>query len=251
MSSKTNFSNKKSTIITVNNISKEYLIYKNPEDRLKQAIFPKFRKILGITKKDYFRRFWALGNVSFEVGKGEVLGIVGRNGSGKSTLLQIITGTLSPSSGSLDIKGRVAALLELGSGFNPDFTGRENVYLNASVLGLSKKEIDEKFEQIIDFANIGNFIDQPVKTYSSGMTLRLAFAVQSQIEPEILIIDEALAVGDAKFQAKCFERLRQLKLNGTSIILVTHSTEQIVTHCDRALLLNNGNLLEIGEPKNS
>src|SRR5690606_23762250 len=168
--------------------------------------------------------------------------------SGKSTLLQIICGTLSPTLGQVHTRGRIGALLELGSGFNPDFTGRENVYMNAAVLGLTKHEIDGRFDEIVEFADIGSFIDQPVKVYSSGMMVRLAFAVQAQVEPDILIVDEALAVGDAKFQAKCFERLKQLKERGTSILLVTHSSEQIVNHCDRAVLLNSGEVVELGEP---
>ena len=174
---------------------------------------------------------------------------IGRNGSGKSTLLQIICGTLTPTEGRIETKGRIAALLELGSGFNPEFTGRENVYMNAAVLGLSKAEVDDRFDDIAAFADIGQFIEQPVKTYSSGMTVRLAFAVQAQIDPDILIVDEALSVGDAKFQAKCFARLKQLKENGTSILLVTHATEQIVTHCSSAIFLNDGKQIETGEPR--
>lgn len=227
--------------IKVENISKCYQIYDQPVDRLKQMFSKSGRK--------YYREFWALRDISFEVKKGETVGIVGRNGSGKSTLLQIICGTLNPTSGEVTTNGRIAALLELGSGFNPEFSGRDNVYMNAALLGLSKSEIEEKFDSIIDFADIGQFIDQPVKTYSSGMMVRLAFAVQAQIEPEILIVDEALAVGDAKFQARCFERLKQLKQNGTSILLVTHSTEQIVTHCSRAVLIDSGLVKDIGEPR--
>lgn len=227
--------------IKVENLNKCYQIYDKPRDRLKQMLMRGHRQ--------YYREFWALKNVSFEIKKGETVGIIGRNGSGKSTLLQMICGTLNPTSGSIQAHGRIAALLELGSGFNPEFTGRENVYMNASVLGLSKEEIDARFDEIVAFADIGDFIEQPVKTYSSGMYVRLAFAVQSQIEPDILIVDEALAVGDAKFQMKCFEQLRQLKENGTSILLVTHSSEQIVTHCSTAILLNNGAQIEIGEPK--
>ncbi|EMM7533258.1 TPA: ABC transporter ATP-binding protein [Citrobacter braakii] len=227
--------------IKVENIGKCYQIYDKPIDRLKQMLSRKDHK--------YYREFWALRNISFEVKKGETVGIVGKNGSGKSTLLQIICGTLNPTSGEVTTKGRIAALLELGSGFNPEFSGRDNVYMNAALLGLSKAEIDEKFESIIDFADIGPFIDQPVKTYSSGMMVRLAFAVQAQIEPDILIVDEALAVGDAKFQARCFERLKQLKQSGTSILLVTHSTEQIVTHCSKAVLIDSGVVMDIGEPR--
>lgn len=227
--------------IEVNGLGKCYQIYDKPSDRLKQML------VRG--RKQYYKEFWALKDVSFKIKKGETVGIIGRNGSGKSTLLQMICGTLNPTSGQVRIKGRVAALLELGSGFNPEFTGRENVYLNASVLGLTKDEIDARYDAITAFADIGDFIDQPVKTYSSGMTVRLAFAVQSQVDPDILVVDEALAVGDAKFQAKCFERLRQLKESGTSILLVTHSNEQIVTHCNQAMLLNAGRALEYGEPR--
>lgn len=234
--------------IRVTGLSKCYEIYNAPRDRLKQFFVPRIQRVLGRASQQYFNEFWALRDVSFEVKKGETVGVIGRNGSGKSTLLQIICGTLTPTDGTVETHGRVAALLELGSGFNPEFTGRENIYLNAAVLGLSVEEIDQRLEDILSFADIGPFVEQPVKTYSSGMVVRLAFAVQSQIAPDILIVDEALSVGDAKFQAKCFERLRQLKDNGTSILLVTHSSEQIVTHCSKAILLNNGTQLEAGEP---
>jgi lipopolysaccharide transport system ATP-binding protein len=236
--------------IRVTNLSKCYQIYDKPNDRLKQFVLPRLQRLLGRKPKQYFQQFWALKGVSFEVKKGETVGIIGRNGSGKSTLLQMICGTLTPTSGNIQTNGRIAALLELGSGFNPEFTGRENVYINAAILGLSNEEIDERFGAIVDFADIGQFIEQPVKTYSSGMMVRLAFAVQCQVSPDILIVDEALAVGDAKFQAKCFDRLRQLKENGTSILLVTHSSEQIVTHCSSAILLNDGLQIEIGVPRN-
>ena len=235
--------------IRVQGLSKCYQIYTNPADRLKQFIFPRIKRLLGKPSTSYYREFWALENISFAVKRGETVGILGSNGSGKSTLLQIICGTLSPTGGTVQTHGRIAALLELGSGFNPDFTGRENVYLNAAVLGLSIDEINKRYDDIVDFADIGEFINQPVKTYSSGMVVRLAFAVQSQIEPDILIVDEALSVGDVKFQAKCFDRLRQLKENGTSILLVTHSSEQVVSHCTAALLLNKGQQIELGEPK--
>lgn len=235
--------------IKVKNLSKCYQIYEQPKDRLKQMVLPKIRRMLGRENKQYYREFWALKNVSFEVKKGETVGVIGTNGSGKSTLLQMICGTLTPTSGDVLTNGRIAALLELGSGFNPEFTGRENVYMNGALLGLSRDEIDNKFDDIVSFSGIGEFINQPVKTYSSGMAVRLAFAVQSQIDPDILIVDEALSVGDAKFQAKCFERLRQLKERGTSILLVTHSSEQIVNHCTTALLLNSGVQIELGEPR--
>ena len=235
--------------IKVENLSKCYQIYDQPRDRLKQFIVPRLQRAIGRPSRQYFREFWALKDVSFEVKRGETVGIIGRNGSGKSTLLQMICGTLNPTGGSIETHGRIAALLELGSGFNPEFSGRENVYMNGAVLGLSREEIDQRFDAIAAFADIGDFIEQPVKTYSSGMMVRLAFAVQAQVSPDILVVDEALAVGDAKFQAKCFERLRQLKDEGTSILLVTHSSEQIVTHCSKAILLDGGHAIEYGEPR--
>jgi lipopolysaccharide transport system ATP-binding protein len=235
--------------IKVDNLSKCYHVYDKPQDRLKQSLLPRLRRFLGKPEKQYHRDFWAVRDVSFHIPKGQTIGIIGQNGSGKSTLLQMICGTLTPSSGAIATEGRVAALLELGSGFNPDFSGRDNVYMNAALLGLEKSEIDERFDRIVEFADIGKFINEPIKSYSSGMMVRLAFSVQAQIDPDILIVDEALSVGDAKFQAKCFERLRQLKENGTSILLVTHSSEQIVTHCDHAILLDKGVVLEQGDPK--
>ncbi|MBX9742874.1 MAG: ABC transporter ATP-binding protein [Chthoniobacterales bacterium] len=242
--------------ISAKNISKAYTIWSNPAARVKHPLFnfmgemiPSLRRGIDQELQGYSKEFHALRDISFEVKKGETLGIIGRNGSGKSTLLQIIAGTLQPTEGSVTVNGRVAALLELGSGFNPEFTGRQNVYLNASILGLTREETEERFAQIEAFAGIGDFIDQPVKSYSSGMSLRLAFAVQSQVDPDVLIVDEALAVGDAKFQAQCFERLRQLKERGTSILLVTHSSEQIVTHCSKAILLDHGCQIESGEPR--
>ncbi|WP_250465451.1 ABC transporter ATP-binding protein [Caballeronia sp. GAFFF2] len=227
--------------IVVEDVSKCFPIYDKPRDRLLQMVWG--------SRRTYGRKFWALRNISFNVGRGETVGIVGRNGSGKSTLLQMICGTLSTTRGNIQVKGRVGALLELGSGFNPEFTGRENVYMSAAVLGLSRSETEHRFDDIVNFADIAEFIDQPVKTYSSGMALRLAFAVQSQIDPDVLIVDEALAVGDARFQAKCFDRLRRLKESGTSILLVTHSSDQIVNHCTRAVLLDSGNLVMQGEPR--
>ena len=235
--------------IHVDKLSKTYQIFDTPSDRMKQFVLPRLKSLIGSPVRPYYKEFRALNDISFSVRRGETVGILGRNGSGKSTLLQIIAGTLTPTNGTVQTRGRIAALLELGSGFNPEFTGRENVFFNAAILGLTKEEITARFDAIVDFADIGDFINQPVKTYSSGMTVRLAFAVQSQIEPDILIVDEALSVGDAKFQAKCFDRLRQLKENGTSILLVTHSSEQIVTHCTRALLIDKGIQLEYGEPK--
>jgi lipopolysaccharide transport system ATP-binding protein len=196
-----------------------------------------------------YQEFWALRDVSLEVRRGETVGIIGRNGSGKSTLLQIICGTLHQTAGTVVTNGRIAALLELGSGFNPDFTGEENIFLNGALLGLSRGEIEKHYDAIVSFAGIGQFIHQPIKTYSSGMVVRLAFSVQAMINPDILIVDEALAVGDARFQAKCFERLKQLKEQGTSILLVTHSGEQIVTHCSRAMLLDAGGHVVTGAPR--
>lgn len=234
--------------IKVENLSKCYEVYDTPRDRLKQFIFPRMQSVVRIVERqNYFREFWALRNVNFEVKKGETVGIIGCNGSGKSTLLQMICGTLNPTSGSINTKGRIAALLELGSGFNPEFTGRENVYLNGAVLGLSNKEIDERFDDIADFADIGEFIERPVKTYSSGMTVRLAFAVQAMVDPDILVVDEALAVGDEKFQRKCFARLEELKSKGSSILFVSHSSASIVELCDRTLLLDHGNQLMFGD----
>lgn len=239
----------KDNALEIIDVSKCYQVFDSPVRRLKQFIVPNIERKLGKVPRVYHEEFWALQDISFNLPKGETLGVVGRNGSGKSTLLQIIAGTLSPTQGSVNIQGRVAALLELGAGFNGDFTGRENVYLNGALLGLSKEEIDSKLDDILSFADIGHFINNPVKTYSSGMMVRLAFAVQAQIDPEILIVDEALAVGDAKFQAKCFARLKQLKNDGTSILFVSHATEQIITHCDKAILLNDGSIVGNGAPK--
>lgn len=235
--------------IKVSDLSKCYLIYDKPQDRLKQYVVPRMQRALGLSPRTYYREFWALRNVSFEVPRGETVGIIGRNGSGKSTLLQMICGTLTPTAGTVQTQGRVAALLELGSGFNPEFSGLENIYMNAAVLGMSEEETTRKLDEIIAFADIGDHLNQPTKTYSSGMAVRLAFAVQALSDPDILVVDEALAVGDIKFQAKCFERLKQLKNRGTSILLVTHSSEQIVTHCSSAILIDQGQVREVGSPK--
>lgn len=235
--------------ISVRGVSKCYAIYGAPGNRLKQAVWPRLQAAFGRPRSTYYREFWALRDVDFDIARGEVVGIVGRNGAGKSTLLQIVCGTLSPSAGTVNLRGRVAALLELGSGFNPDFSGVENVFLNAALLGFSREEAERKLDAILAFADIGEFAGQPVKTYSSGMTMRLAFAVQAQLDPHVLIVDEALAVGDARFQAKCFARLKALRDAGATILFVTHSTEQIVTHCSRALLIEGGRLLEDGQPK--
>lgn len=229
-------------------LSKCYHVYDKPIHRLQQFVFSPFSRLLQLPKKSYYREFWALQDVTMDVKKGEVVGVIGRNGSGKSTLLQIIAGTLYPTNGTVETHGRITSLLELGSGFNPEFTGRENVFMNAALLGLSRDEIKLRFDAIVDFADIGEFINQPVKFYSSGMAVRLAFAVQATIDPDILIVDEALAVGDEKFQRKCFRRLEDLKNRGTSIILVSHSRETIVEMCDRALLLEQGHRLLFSDP---
>lgn len=235
--------------INVNVVSKCFHIYATPGDRLKQFIFPSMQRTLGIKPKKYFSEFWALSNISFNVRRGETVGIIGRNGSGKSTLLQLICNTLTPTSGDISLNGRIAALLELGSGFNPDYSGLDNIYMNGAILGLTRQEIDVKLDSIIAFADIGDFINQPVKTYSSGMMVRLAFSVSINIEPEILIIDEALAVGDELFQRKCFAKLEEIKNNGTTILFVSHSASQILQLCDRAILLNKGQLLLDATPK--
>ncbi|MBS0197418.1 MAG: ABC transporter ATP-binding protein [Planctomycetes bacterium] len=225
-------------VIRAEDVGKCYHMYERPQDRLKQALFR--------WRRQYFREFWAVRHVSFEVRRGEAVGIVGRNGSGKSTLLQMIAGTLAPSEGSVSVAGRIAALLELGSGFNYEFTGRENVYLNAAILGLSPREIDERFDAIASFADIGSFIDQPVKTYSSGMMVRLAFAVQVQVEPDVLIVDEALAVGDALFQKRCFQRLEDLRSTGVTLLFVSHDQESVRTLTSRAILLHEGRVRAAG-----
>lgn len=234
--------------IRIQNLSKCYQIYDAPRDRLKQFILPRLRRLVGKGTKQYFREFWALRDMSFEVRKGQTFGIIGRNGAGKSTLLQILCGTLTPTGGSVEVNGRVAALLELGAGFNPEFTGKENVYLNASVLGLSTLEIDQRFGSIIAFADIGEFIDQPVKTYSSGMFVRLAFAIAIHVEPDILIIDEALSVGDVAFQNKCMLKIRELRDNGTTLLFVTHDLSTLQLICDRVAWLNRGEVMMIGDP---
>ena len=226
-------------VLSVRNVSKCFEMYEKPVHRLYQT--------LCAGKKKFYKEFWALKDISFDVRRGECIGIIGRNGAGKSTLLQIITGTLAPTSGSVSIKGRVAALLELGSGFNPEFTGRENVYLNASILGLTNEEIDARYDDILAFADIGEFINQPVKTYSSGMMVRLAFAVQVMVDPDILIVDEALAVGDAFFQQKCMRYLKEFCKNHT-VLFVSHDTGAVTALCDRAILLAKGSVELEGSP---
>lgn len=236
------------TAIHVSNLSKCYQIYDNPGDRLKQFVLPRINFLAHRTSKQYFRDFWAIKDISFDVKRGETVGVIGRNGSGKSTLLQIICGTLNSSSGTVVTHGRIAALLELGSGFNPEFTGRENVYLNATVLGLTRKEIDNRFDDIVVFADIGDYIEQPVKTYSSGMIVRLAFAVIAHVDADILVIDEALAVGDAFFVQKCMRFLRKFMGNGT-ILFVSHDIGSVKNLCDHAIWLEKGEILEAGRPK--
>lgn len=228
-------------VITARDLSKYYHIYSRPIDRLKQMLFGRNQK--------FYRDFPAVKEVSFDVGRGETVGIVGRNGSGKSTLLQMVCGTLRPSQGSVKVNGRIAALLELGSGFNPEFTGRENVYLNGAILGFSRKEMETRFDSIATFADIGEFLDHPVKTYSSGMYVRLAFATAINVDPDILIVDEALAVGDEAFRRKCFARIEQIKNNGATILFVSHSAQTIVQLCSRALLMDRGEVLMEGHPK--
>ncbi|WP_028578104.1 ABC transporter ATP-binding protein [Desulfomicrobium escambiense] len=227
--------------IKVDHLSKCYQIYDKPRDRLMQMLMR--------GRRQYYREFWALKDVSFEVRKGECVGIVGRNGSGKSTLLQLICGTLRPTCGHVITSGRIAALLELGSGFSPEFSGRENVYLNGCVLGLSRAEIDARFDTIADFADIGAFMDQPVKSYSSGMVVRLAFAVAINVDPLILVVDEALSVGDELFQRKCFSRIEAIRRTGATVLFVSHSGVTVVDLCDRAILLDGGDLLTVGRPK--
>ena len=235
--------------ILVSKVSKRFQIYLRPEDRLKQMVPAGLRPVLGLSRETYFKDFQAVKDVSLKVGRGETVGIIGRNGSGKSTLLQLICGTLQPSAGSINVRGRIAALLELGAGFSPEFTGRQNVFLNCAILGLSAEETEARFEAIERFADIGIFIDQPVKTYSSGMYIRLAFAVAINVDPDILIIDEALAVGDEAFQRKCFARIEQIRDNGATILFVSHGAQTILQLCDRAVLMDGGEKLMDGPPK--
>ncbi len=235
--------------IKVSNLSKVFHSYDKPTYRLLELFKPYLLKVSSKFDKQYSKDFWALKEISFEVKKGEAFGIIGRNGAGKSTLLQIIAGTLTPTTGSIEVNGRVNALLELGSGFNPDFTGRENVFMNGAILGFSQEFIRSKFQEILEFSEIGDFIDQPVKTYSSGMFVRLAFSVQALMEPEILIIDEALAVGDIFFVQKCHAKIDELLSRGnTTFLFVTHDTGAIQKYCDRVLLLHKGVCHSIGEP---
>ena len=222
-------------VINVENVSKEYKLYNRNFDRIKETFHPLRRK--------YHHKFKALDDVSFHVKKGDTVGIIGCNGSGKSTLLQLVCGIIQPTSGNVEVKGRISALLELGAGFNPEFTGRQNVYINSAILGLSGKEIEERFDDIVDFADIGEFLDQPVKTYSSGMYVRLAFAVAINVYPEILVVDEALAVGDTAFQYKCLRYFDKLQKSGTTILFVTHDVSAIKKFCTRGIWINDGQFI--------
>lgn len=228
-------------VITVQNLTKMYKLYDNPMDRVKEALSARGRK--------RYKEHYALRDINFTVRQGETVGIIGTNGSGKSTILKIITGVLSPTEGSVRVDGRISALLELGAGFNPDYSGIENIYLNGTMLGFSRDEMTEKLDEIIEFADIGDFINQPVKTYSSGMFVRLAFAVAINIDPEVLIVDEALSVGDVFFQAKCFRKFEEFKANNKTILFVSHDLGSINKYCDRAILLNKGHVVEEGTPK--
>ena len=230
-----------SIAINVDNVSKIYRLYNKPSDRLKEA--------LGFSKKKLYQEHYALNNVSFEVRKGETVGIIGTNGSGKSTILKIITGVLNPTQGNVSIQGRISALLELGAGFNMEYTGIENIYLNGTMMGFSEEEINAKMDDILSFADIGDFVHQPVKTYSSGMFVRLAFAVAINIDPEILIVDEALSVGDVFFQVKCYHKFEEFKKMGKTILFVSHDLGSISKYCDRVILLNKGVKEAEGKPK--
>lgn len=227
-------------VVRLEGVSKCYHTYRRPFHRLIE---------LFSDKKKLYEEFWALREIDLSVAKGETLGVVGQNGSGKSTLLQLIVGTLTPTTGSVSCNGRISAILELGAGFNPEFTGRENARLNASIIGMSVQEIEERMPAILQFSELGDFIDKPVKTYSSGMYIRLAFSVVINMSPDILVIDEALAVGDSKFQRKCFRKLDELRNAGTTIIFVTHATDTVISHCDRAVFMERGDIVKTGDPK--
>ena len=235
-------------MVRVKDLGKCYHIYSQPRDRLHQMLRSPFR-IFNVQPRQYYREFWALHNVGFELKRGEILGVLGMNGSGKSTLLQLINGTLTPTHGTVEINGKVAALLELGAGFNPEFSGRENVYMNCSVMGLSEAEIARRYDDIVAFADIGDFLEQPVKTYSSGMYIRLAFAAAINVDPDILIVDEALSVGDARFQNKCFKKLEELKNRGVTILFVTHSAEMVKSFCTKGMVLDHGRVHYLGTPQ--
>ena len=229
-----------SKAIEVRDVTKVYRLYDKNTDRLKEA--------LGLTKKCLHKDFYALNGVSFDVEEGQSVGIIGTNGSGKSTMLKIITGVLTPTSGQVAVRGKVSALLELGAGFNSEYTGIENIYMNGTMMGFSKAEMDAKLDEILKFADIGDFVYQPVKSYSSGMFVRLAFALAINVEPEILIVDEALSVGDIFFQSKCYHHMDKLRKNGTTILMVTHDMSSVLKYCDKAILLNDGDKVAEGRP---
>ena len=228
----------KSLAISVQDVTKVYRLYEKPIDRLKES--------MSLTHKSYHRDFYALNGISFTVEKGQTVGIIGTNGSGKSTILKIITGVLTPTTGKVSVDGKISALLELGAGFNSDYTGIENIYMNGTMMGYSRKEMDAKLQDILDFAEIGDFVYQPLKTYSSGMFVRLAFALAINVEPEILIVDEALSVGDVFFQAKCYRRMEEIRRSGTTILMVTHDMGSIIKYCDKVVLLNKGEFVAEG-----
>lgn len=232
-------------VISAQGLGKCYQLFPSPSHRLLWTARTRLSRMLGIDP-ERLREFWALRNISFDVMPGEMVGIVGRNGSGKSTLLQLVCGTLAPTSGSCNVRGRIAALLELGSGFNPEFSGRENALLNAALLGLGARECRDRLPSIIEFSEIGDFIDQPVRSYSSGMMMRLAFAVQTALVPDLLVVDEALAVGDESFQRKCFRRIEQLRAGGTAVLFVSHSAATVSELCDRCLFLHEGRRVRFG-----
>lgn len=239
----------RSFAIKVRNVTKRYTMFERPEDRFKQMVVPRMERLVGMQPRRYYKDFAALNDISFELGRGQVIGIIGRNGSGKSTLLQVICGTLPPTSGTVEVNGRIAALLELGAGFNREFTGRENVHLNASILGVPREEMAWRFEQIEKFAEIGDFIDQPVKTYSSGMYMRLAFATAINVDPDILVVDESLGVGDEAFQRKCMARIEQIKDAGATILFTSHGAQTIIQLCTSAILIDSGEKILEGSPK--
>lgn len=224
--------------ISVKGVTKVYQLYDKPIDRLKEA--------MSIRKKNYHKDFFALDEVSFDVGKGQTVGIIGTNGSGKSTILKIITGVLSPTKGTVEVNGKISALLELGAGFNSEYTGIENIYMNGTMMGYTKEEMDAKLPEILEFADIGDFVYQPVKTYSSGMFVRLAFALAINVEPEILIVDEALSVGDVFFQAKCFRKMDEIRKKGTTVLMVTHDMGSVIKYCEKVVLLNRGHFVAEG-----
>jgi len=229
----------KNLAISVQGVSKIYKLYDKPIDRLKEAV--------SLTHKSYHRDFFALSDISFDVKKGETVGIIGTNGSGKSTILKIITGVLSPTTGTAEVSGNISALLELGAGFNSEYTGLENIYMNGTMMGFSRQEMERRMDDILRFADIGDFVNQPVKTYSSGMFVRLAFALAINVDPEILIVDEALSVGDVFFQAKCYRRMEEMMKNGTTILMVSHDMGSIIKYCDKVVLLNRGHFVAQGE----